>query len=596
LVQIIEAKISLLALGQSGPSTETVSSQLPGIAGGNDVLVQLVNLQKLVGEVTDIEELSGYLSLKTRNDEMIEKMTKKRDEIIASGKPFKGEIRGLKLAKGTQDYLEYLEQNGVSDLDSLKSVTSIEDEKYVKLLAQVTEVSNQELRLPKCAKGTRDMNPLQSAIKEKAINIIKDVFQRHGASEIDTPVFERKETLTGKYGEESKLIYDLEDQGGELLSLRYDLTVPFARYVAENAISNIKRFHIAKVYRRDQPQMSKGRFREFYQCDFDIAGETSKMIPEAEVLKVVCEILSNLEVGTFVVKINNRKFLDSIIELSGCDKSQFKTICSSIDKLDKEPWEKVEHELITAKGLTKEMTDKLWEFVKRKGQPKEMLQKLIDENVFGDHKLANETIEEMSLLFDYLEALNCIDNISFDFSLARGLDYYTGLIYEAVLTEGKVGSIAGGGRYDELVGMFSGKNIPAVGVSIGIERIFVILEERAKEQQDVRATKTQVLVASIGKGLTKDRFRVCNMLWEAGFKAETMYNENLKPQKQLKYAFDNGIPLIIWLGEDEVAENVAKVKILNDKEEKVIGLETLVDEMRTLIEANPVLTAKEEDQ
>ena len=190
------------------------------------------------------------------------------------------------------------------------------------------------------------MTPLQMSIREKAFEIIRGVFKRHGASEIDTPVFELKETLTGKYGEDSKLIYDLEDQGGELLALRYDLTVPFARYVAEKNITNIKRFHIAKVYRRDQPQMKKGRFREFYQCDFDIAGEYSLMMPDAEVLCVVCQILSGLDIGNFVVKVNNRKFLDAMIELSGCEKRKFKTICSSIDKLDKEPWEKVKQELI----------------------------------------------------------------------------------------------------------------------------------------------------------------------------------------------------------------------------------------------------------
>jgi histidyl-tRNA synthetase len=161
-------------------------------------------------------------------------------------------------------------------------------------LTQILEVHNEERRRPKCAKGTRDMTPLQMALRERAFAIIKGVFKRHGACEIDTPVFELKETLTGKYGEDSKLIYDLEDQGGELLALRYDLTVPFARYVADKNITNIKRFHIAKVYRRDQPQMKKGRFREFYQCDFDIAGEYAPMFPDAEVLAVVVEILSGL--------------------------------------------------------------------------------------------------------------------------------------------------------------------------------------------------------------------------------------------------------------------------------------------------------------
>ena len=159
-------------------------------------------------------------------------------------------------------------------------------------------------------------------------------------------LFELKETLTGKYGEDSKLIYDLQDQGGELLALRYDLTVPFARYVASEHLHSIKRFHMAKVYRRDQPQMSRGRYREFYQCDFDIAGEYALMIPDAEVLTVVCEILSALDIGQFTVKVNHRKFLDAMVDLAGCEKRKFKSICSSIDKLDKEPWEKVKQELI----------------------------------------------------------------------------------------------------------------------------------------------------------------------------------------------------------------------------------------------------------
>jgi len=190
---------------------------------------------------------------------------KKRDELIEAGKQFKGEIKGLKLGKGTMQYIQFLDLNENGEFENFKSYTSLDNSDYTKVLYEVTQIQNEGMRKPKCAKGTRDMNPLQSAIKEHAIKVIKGVFQKHGASEIDTPVFERRETLTGKYGEESKLIYDLEDQGGELLSLRYDLTVPFARHVAENGITNIKRFHIAKVYRRDQPQMSKGRFREFYQ-------------------------------------------------------------------------------------------------------------------------------------------------------------------------------------------------------------------------------------------------------------------------------------------------------------------------------------------
>lgn len=209
------------------------------------------------------------------------------------------------------------------------------DQKRISFLADLTSSKNDERRKPQVPKGTRDMTPLQMAIRNRAMALIKSVFLRHGAVEIDTPVFELKETLTGKYGEDQKLIYDLQDQGGQLLALRYDLTVPFARYLAMKNIQNIKRFHIAKVYRRDQPAMNKGRYREFYQCDFDIAGAYGLMIPDAEALNVLNEILTQLDIGKFEVKLNNRKLLDAIIELSGSPKDKFKQICSSIDKLDK---------------------------------------------------------------------------------------------------------------------------------------------------------------------------------------------------------------------------------------------------------------------
>ena len=194
----------------------------------------------------------------------------------------------LPLGRGTRQLADFLKERPTS-----ATTRPTEDNELAGVLAEILQPRNEERRLPKCAKGTRDMDPTQMAIREQAFNIIRGVFKKHGASEIDTPVFELRETLTGKYGEDSKLIYDLQDQGGELLSLRYDLTVPFARYVAEHRLESIKRFAIAKVYRRDQPQMTKGRFREFYQCDFDIAGTYSMMIPDAEVLAVVVDILQS---------------------------------------------------------------------------------------------------------------------------------------------------------------------------------------------------------------------------------------------------------------------------------------------------------------
>mmetsp|Transcript_24477 Transcript_24477/g.30498 ORF Transcript_24477/g.30498 Transcript_24477/m.30498 type:complete len:389 (+) Transcript_24477:565-1731(+) len=353
---------------------------------------------------------------------------------------------------------------------------------------------------------------------------------------------------------------------------------------------------MAKVYRRDQPQMSKGRFREFYQCDFDIAGEFAAMIPDSEVLSVVCEILSALDIGQFTVKVNHRKFLDAMVELAGCEKRKFKSICSSIDKLDKEPWEKVKHELINQKGLTEAMTDKLHRFVQFQGKPWDLLAELKSSKVFEGHESAMKTIEEMELLFGFLDAIGQLDNILFDFSLARGLDYYTGLIYEAVLTGSDRGSIAGGGRYDGLVGMFSGKNIPAVGVSIGIERIFAILERKAAEEKQVRATKTQILIAQIGKNLTTERMRILGELWRANICAETMYVDNPKTAKQLDFAFDNGIPLVMWIGEDEVAQGVVKVKSLNFHEEYFIQRDQMTEKVLELIAQNPYLMSKDQQE
>jgi histidyl-tRNA synthetase len=291
-------------------------------------------------------------------------------------------------------------------------------------------------RRPKIAKGTRDFTPDQMRIREQAFATIRRVFKRHGGVEIDTPVFELKEVLTGKYGEDSKLIYDLADQGGELLSLRYDLTVPFARFLAMNSVGNIKRYHIAKVYRRDQPQLTRGRYREFYQCDFDVAGSYTRMVADSEVLTVAIEILSELPIGSFLIKLNHRQILDAVFEICGVPSEKFRTICSAVDKLDKASWSEVKDEMVFEKGLPEDVADKIGTFVLHKGEPKVLWDQLMSVKTFGDHKGALTAMEDMRLLFQYLDAMGTLSYVSFDLSLARGLDYYTGLIYEAVLTDG----------------------------------------------------------------------------------------------------------------------------------------------------------------
>lgn len=470
-----------------------------------------------------------------------------------------------------------------SDVKELTTENNQQITEYVSKIYNLTKdilkAPEETNKKPKPPKGTRDYTPLQMTIKNKAIDMIKAVFKKHGAVEIDTPVFELKDTLLGKYGEEGgKLIYDLEDQGGELLSLRYDLTVPFARYMGSSNLRKMKRFHISKVYRRDQPNMNKGRFREFYQCDFDIAGNSSGMLADSEVLKIMHEILTSFELD-FEIKISHRVLLEAMIECSGCELNKFKTICSSVDKLDKEKWETVEKELINEKGLTQDQCDKLKVFVLNRGPTLATINKLEKEGLFGDNEKAKKALAEMRQLTDYLDVLNINNRVVFDLSLARGLDYYTGLIYEATLIGSSgLGSIGGGGRYDGLIGMFSNHQIPSVGMSIGIERLFIILEKMFKEQ--ARSVETEVIVASIGKGLAKERMKLLAALWDNDIKAEALYEENPKPDKQLKQALENTVPFIIWIGEDEIKNGKVKLKCCYTKTEEDVNRGELIDVLK----------------
>ncbi|KAI7864187.1 histidyl-tRNA synthetase [Spinellus fusiger] len=454
----------------------------------------------------------------------------------------------------------------------------------------------------KTAKGTKDYNDKDMAIREKVFSTITRVFKKHGAVTIDTPVFELKEILSGKYGEDSKLIYDLKDQGGEECSLRYDLTVPFARFLAMNGkeYQNFKRYHIAKVYRRDQPAMTKGRMREFYQCDFDIAGTYDAMIPDAEILRILCEALTDLEVGSFTVKINHRKILDGIFEVCGVPEASIRPISSAVDKLDKLPWEEVKKEMTEEKGLAPEIADKIGAYVKLKGG-RDLLELLLKDEVLTKNASALAGLEDMALLFDYLEAFEITDKMSFDLSLARGLDYYTGIIYEAVTEKSAppkpvsgapvkknsdeldestvgVGSIAAGGRYDNLVGMFSGVNkkgepnlkIPCVGVSIGVERVFSILMSKQKAEQ-IKSNETEVYVIAVGDGLLKERMQIVNALWKADIKAAFLFKKKPKLDKQWAACEKDQIPLAVIIGRDELERGEVRIKDMRSKDESQGG-------------------------
>ena len=442
-------------------------------------------------------------------------------------------------------------------------------------------------RKPKIAKGTRDYLPEQMAIRDEAFQIIRRVFKSHGAVEIDTPVFELKDTLTGKYGEDSKLIYDLADQGGELLALRYDLTVPFARFLSLNSVGNIKRFHIGKVYRRDQPQLAKGRYREFYQCDFDIAGTYGRMVPDSECVAVACDILDSLPIGDFGIKLNHRCLLDAILDICGVPADKFRTICSAVDKLDKEPWEEVKREMTEDKGLKADVADRIGEFVLQKGEPWTQYKALMESKKFGDHKGAAEAMEDLRILFEYLEAMDKLRFVSFDLSLARGLDYYTGVIYEAVCMSGntQVGSIGGGGRYDNLVSMFqeAGKVTPCVGVSVGIERVFTLMEARLREEQggSIKRPNVNVLIATVGEGMMVHRMRLAKTLWDANISAEFSQQDNPKLKYEIANALDRDIPFMAIVGEEEIKEGKCKVKDLKARTEDTVDIAELVSTLKS---------------
>ncbi|KZF26011.1 histidyl-tRNA synthetase, class IIa [Xylona heveae TC161] len=481
----------------------------------------------------------------------------------------------------------------------------------------------------KTPKGTKDWEGKDMVIRERIFSSITDVFKRHGAVTLDTPVFELREILAGKYGEDSKLIYDLADQGGEICSLRYDLTVPFARWLAMNpSVQNIKRYHIAKVYRRDQPAMTKGRMREFYQCDFDIAGTYDAMLPDAEILRILYEVFEGLGWdGKYTIKLNHRKILDGIFSVCGVPEEKIRTISSAVDKLDKSPWAEVRREMTEEKGLDGAVADKIGEYVVRKGKG-ELLAALKEDAILSGNESAKKGLEDMELLFEYLEAYGVLGQISFDLSLARGLDYYTGLIYE-VITEGSapqaaeaqkatkaakkssgkpqgedddrsadpnvgVGSVAAGGRYDNLVGMFSGKaQIPCVGISFGIERIFSITKARMEAQKtaaSVRLNEIDVFVMAFGgkgfTGLLKERMSIAKTLWDAGIKAELAYKVKPKLPQQFKSAEIGGVPFAVILGEDEQAQGKCKIKELGlpeghpEKDGIVVDLANLVPEVK----------------
>ncbi|KAK6907370.1 hypothetical protein I203_101364 [Kwoniella mangroviensis CBS 8507] len=510
--------------------------------------------------------------------------------------------------------LKVSKQDASAEVNSMKALKE-QLKSLTKGQASAGTTSNFVLKTPK---GTIDHKPEAALLRKKIFSTLEGIFLKHDASTIDTPVFELKEILAGKYGEDSKLIYDLSDQGGELCSLRYDLTVPFARYVAMNGITSMKRYHIGKVYRRDQPVMTKGRMREFYQCDIDIAGTCDPMVYDSEILKILCEALTALDIGQYTVKINHRKILDGIFQLAGVPADKTRSISSAVDKLDKLPWSDVKKEMTVEKGLDEKVADKIGQYVGLKGPGHDVLEKLKSDSDLMGIPLAKQGIEDMEILFRYLKVYKVLDKMSFDMSLARGLDYYTGIIYEAIHESSAppskstnpsvppsseistksgssepskssksksdanavinedgidestigVGSIAAGGRYDNLVGMFAesagkkmNEQVPCVGVSVGVERVYSIMEMRRKQTQEkVRGKETEVFVLGLGGIELEKRMEIATLLWDNGIKTSFSPKVNPKPPVQWKQADDDSIPYVLILAPKEYAEGKVRIK------------------------------------
>ncbi|XP_029034178.2 histidine--tRNA ligase, cytoplasmic isoform X3 [Osmia bicornis bicornis] len=498
------------------------------------------------------------------------------------------EIRGRQLDRVKEEVL--VRKLKTIKVDEIKIAEEIDKLSEVKTESGAEKNAAPSKVILKTPKGTRDYGPEQMTLRLGVLDKIITVFKRHGAETVDTPVFELKEILTGKYGEDSKLIYDLKDQGGEILSLRYDLTVPFARYLAMSKISSIKRYHIAKVYRRDNPATTKGRYREFYQCDFDIAGQYDPMIPDAECIRIVSEALQSLNIGPYTIKLNHRSLLDGIFSACGVSQDKFRGVCSAIDKLDKTPWLEVRKELVEEKGLDESIAERIGTYVSRSGGV-ELIDQLKNDTALMEHESAVKGLESMELLFKYCNIFQVQDKVTFDLSLARGLDYYTGVIFEAILTgdDVGVGSVAGGGRYDDLVGMFDSKkrSVPCVGLSLGVERIFSVLEAKLnRDGLKTRTTEVQVFVASAQKNLHEERMRILSTFWDAGFKVEHSYKKNPKLLGQLQHCEENDIPLAVIIGEGELARGEVTLRDVASRREVSVSRTNLIEEIRKRLESD----------
>ncbi len=445
---------------------------------------------------------------------------------------------------------------------------------------------------PGIPKGTRDFSPVEMAKRNYIFNTIRDVYALYGFQQIETPSMENLSTLMGKYGEEGdKLLFKIQNSGDyfkgltdeELLSrnaaklaskfcekgLRYDLTVPFARYVVmhrEELALPFKRYQIQPVWRADRPQ--KGRYREFYQCDADVVGSDS-LLNEVELMQIVDTVFTRFGIRV-CIKINNRKILSGIAEIIG-EADKIVDITVAIDKLDKIGLDNVNAEL-ASKGISQEAIDKLQPIILLNGTNAEKLTTL--KEVLAASEIGLKGVEESEFILNTLESLGLKNEVELDLTLARGLNYYTGAIFEVKALDVEIGSITGGGRYDNLTGIFGMPGISGVGISFGADRIFDVLNQLELYPKEA-VTGTRVLFVNFGAAEMIYCLPVLARLRAAGISAE-IFPDSAKMKKQMAYANAKGVPYVAIVGENEMAEGKVMLKNMTTGEQNLLTVDELV--------------------
>jgi len=451
---------------------------------------------------------------------------------------------------------------------------------------------------PSIPKGTRDFSTGEMLKREYIFESIKTIFKLYGYQPIETPAVENLNTLLGKYGEEGdKLLFRILNSGdflsaaedkdltnrelGKLSSvmcekgLRYDLTVPFARYVVQHRdeiVFPFKRYQIQPVWRADRPQ--KGRYREFFQCDVDVIGSDS-LLNEYELLRIIDDVFRKFRLTT-VIKINNRKILAGIASFIGASE-RIIDITVALDKFDKIGADNVNFEL-RSKGVSDNSISGLQPFLQLAGNFSEKLDLL--NNLLSGSETGLKGIDELRTLFKFVQDTSFNSKIELDLTLARGLNYYTGAIIEVKSSDVRIGSICGGGRYDNLTGVFGMEGISGVGISFGADRIYDVLNQLNLFDK-IEVSSTQILVVNFGEKETSYALKILDLLHGSGIRSE-LYPDAAKLKKQISYADSKKIPYVIIAGEDEIKNDSLTIKIMSSGEQKKLSLNELKDFVQSL--------------